>query len=1122
MRSRIFSLMFVLLALFAVTFSASAQRLCETLVEDALDDTDDNCDLTQPNDACYGFDTLDSYFFTEGDFEFRSPADLIRLGELHTVHSQPLDLESDEWGVGYFEMKATLHTQTDEAVNVLMLGDVAMENAVEPEDITEFEVFGVTTASDVTPQRGFVDGSAQFANSIASGTTLDADALSPDEQWVRVAVNNETAWIPITALADAVVVEDLVSLGDEGVRNAMQDIFFTTGGISDCTDAPNTVVIQGPEEGDFELTVNGVPMRASSTLIFGIENPFDEYQRMFATVLEGELVVNVGMPDEMVIPEGYYSTVRLTNNAGLNPGQDALLAGNLVPVTNRITGEVILGPLGRPFYRHVPIEPFTTPQPLTFDGFDYRGWGYYRFMRFLDGLLNYAVVIPEPQIVEPECVPDTAFFDNPYVIQPGDTIYGLAQEYGAFTNDIVAANCIDNPALIVPGQIINLPPAPATPEPVPPVEIVEEPVAPPEPAEQTGPVAGVPASIGTVGVPPTNAVANSAFGTLQVQILDGLGDPVVGVPVTFSVNDDIASAPYMPRYTRQFDAWGWGNRLSMPLPFGGHVLMPVMRNLAPNYAPNMNCGFEGTYGGYFPSCQTSVNVTTDASGIATSPSLTAEIGAGNFTVTASGGGFNQTFNLTVDPDVVDFVVLVEDISLSGSPTDTEWRAADTFTVNTNDQWGNPVGNESVYITTLGVGSGEVSVDGGTTWVTSANLTTDADGEAMLMYRSTNLGNYTIDACPGVGSCTGTLTTMYGNGILASDCPVNPTTGLELEQALDDTYFCQTTTITLNGATNYPISDYQLFGAVTINGNNATVSDDGGTGDGVPALLYAFKSACITVNNVVFDGINRSSIIFNNGGAGWPGTMGGGSAVECGTTTLNNVTAQNGTFQSAFTGAEISLSNSTISNNTFTSSLLYSTTPSQPFSVSNTTVINNTGSTANAGRAIDNGSSNMTLTGVTFTGNTSPDLTLATSFDVIYHRGNNINMNNVTINTHPGTGINVAEGGTFTLNNVNITGQGGNAIRLGDTVTRITADVIATISNSTFNSNVSHSIFMACLDVNLTLNFSGTNVSQNNGGWGLLVNGDGSTTCQVNGNSNVSYSGNVGGSSGATGNAVINP
>lgn len=44
-----------------------------------------------------------------------------------------------------------------------------------------------------------------------------------------------------------------------------------------------------------------------------------------------------------------------------------------------------------------------------------------------------------------------------YVIQPGDTLFFLAQRYGTTVDRILRHNCIPNPDLIYPGQIIIIP-----------------------------------------------------------------------------------------------------------------------------------------------------------------------------------------------------------------------------------------------------------------------------------------------------------------------------------------------------------------------------------------------------------------------------------------------------------------------------------------------------------------------------------------------------------------------------------------------------------------------------------------------------------------------------------------
>ena len=74
---------------------------------------------------------------------------------------------------------------------------------------------------------------------------------------------------------------------------------------------------------------------------------------------------------------------------------------------------------------------------------------------------------------EPTLVPDDSRSSPPgdagpvpvtYVVQPGDTLFGIAQDYGTTVEAIAAANDIADPALIVAGQKLIIPTGPAVPE----------------------------------------------------------------------------------------------------------------------------------------------------------------------------------------------------------------------------------------------------------------------------------------------------------------------------------------------------------------------------------------------------------------------------------------------------------------------------------------------------------------------------------------------------------------------------------------------------------------------------------------------------------------------------------
>jgi murein DD-endopeptidase MepM/ murein hydrolase activator NlpD len=50
---------------------------------------------------------------------------------------------------------------------------------------------------------------------------------------------------------------------------------------------------------------------------------------------------------------------------------------------------------------------------------------------------------------------------NSYVIQPGDTLFGIARQAGVSLTELQQANCISNPSAIFFGQVISVPPGSA-------------------------------------------------------------------------------------------------------------------------------------------------------------------------------------------------------------------------------------------------------------------------------------------------------------------------------------------------------------------------------------------------------------------------------------------------------------------------------------------------------------------------------------------------------------------------------------------------------------------------------------------------------------------------------------
>jgi hypothetical protein len=358
-KQAVWKLMFVFATL-CLTVGISAQRLCEALVEQALNAAAENCGTLDGTLGCYAYDRLEATFqdASVGN-AFEDPGGKIDIPLIHTAQTAALDLEEDEWGIGYFRARANLETVTpEEAVRIIMLGDVFLESA------------------------------------------FDNTAPEP-----------------------------------------MQKLFFETGGPSDCQDAPNMLVIQGPDNKPIDLAVNEVPIRIGSTIALGLGN-FSTGQAMFVTVLSGEVRLYPDSPQEVVLLAGQTSFARIspkTPRPGVTPeNSDALLqatpestpegengegdsgdssetdttAIGIPPsagtyILNKVTGEPLLYPDGTPIVRRVPLVTFSEPRFLEENAPGFLGTAYYGTVYQLpEVLLNYPLSADE--VASCTLQPDTA------------------------------------------------------------------------------------------------------------------------------------------------------------------------------------------------------------------------------------------------------------------------------------------------------------------------------------------------------------------------------------------------------------------------------------------------------------------------------------------------------------------------------------------------------------------------------------------------------------------------------------------------------------------------------------------------------------------------------------------
>src|SRR5664279_217156 len=201
----------------------------------------------------------------------------------------------------------------------MLLGDTQVENAV-PAD----QAFQPGATLQVTLRIGanlyFTPNFNDLVvGNAPQGATLTADAVSPDGQWARVAYNGTPGWVAQQVIKTD---GDLTTLPVYGpnAQAPMQAFYFRTGisGTS-CTEAPNALVVQGPQNLTVNLNANGANMRIGSTIVLyslPVDGVTQDYlaqhygnigmvtRLMQIVVLDGHVVLNPNTPDQIELNTG--------------------------------------------------------------------------------------------------------------------------------------------------------------------------------------------------------------------------------------------------------------------------------------------------------------------------------------------------------------------------------------------------------------------------------------------------------------------------------------------------------------------------------------------------------------------------------------------------------------------------------------------------------------------------------------------------------------------------------------------------------------------------------------------------------------------------------------------------
>ncbi len=340
-----FRFLLLLAALFAGVgigyHEIAAQNIvtCPSLVQKAIESVGNNCGGLGRNNACYGYTDVNATFNNpQPSGYFTQPSQRASVPDLETLMTSPMNEALNKWGIALMSLQANLpDTLPGQNVVFMLVGDSQVENAVKPDDTFQ----GGKTLS-VTLQIGAnlyfkPDMSAQVVGNVPQGTALTADAVSSDGQWVRVAYGGVPGWLTGQVISADGDLTTLPVIGPD-TKTPMQAFYFRTGiSGTDCTQAPNALVVQGPKNLMIDIQANGANIRLGSTIVL-YEIPVDPMTQQYLTdhygnigtvpelmqivVLDGHVTLNADGPNPVVLTTGQTTFACLTQPENL--GDDGL------------------------------------------------------------------------------------------------------------------------------------------------------------------------------------------------------------------------------------------------------------------------------------------------------------------------------------------------------------------------------------------------------------------------------------------------------------------------------------------------------------------------------------------------------------------------------------------------------------------------------------------------------------------------------------------------------------------------------------------------------------------------------------------------------------------------------
>lgn len=775
----------------------NAPEACHAVVQQALDALTANCTGVGRNTACYANVLVDSTFTEQvPEGYFSQPADRADLVTLQTMATAPMDESAGVWGVALMNLQANLPgTLPGQSVTMILLGETIVGNVV-PADEAALPFPPVAVLTSETAQiLTLPETGATVAGSVPVSTTLQADARTQDNQWVRVAAIAELSTASIGGWVAAVqlVPFDLGALPvvTPETRTPMQAFVFRTGiGQPACADAPSSIVVQGPNNSQVLMNVNGADLTIGSTVRL--------------TSVEGapqEILDTLDLPDEVANELGAASEE--------NGSACGVMAMNVLSGAVEVNdGDVTLPAGNTAFAVYCEEQPAgsaeSTPEPGSVDDlFDVNfasDWGAFQPMTdeellelapletVGDGVLNYQIELPDPDTIQPPIINST-----PTPIPAGP--------YGAPAATLTPAptltpSPIPNPTLRPGvGQSASVYPSAASNNQV---VVVGQPFAAPfsvavydiygeasvgTPVTFTAPASGASGTFAASGTNTqtvlsdssgtatasaftTNTIAGSY--TVQITAPQGAGSYALAdskdwakpaAQATLTASLSATNAPDVPALISAAPG-GSGLTATVNTVYSAQpavLITDIYSNPVP-FVPVLFTVIPGGSGaaGLFSGLPTA-NGVTGFNGIASAPFLTANTAAGGFQVNADAGFANVNLGMTNTPDVPAALTATS----GGGQTATVATAFGSFLVaRLTDSYGNGVPGQNVAFNAPVTGASAGFVGSGTS---SEMVATDAGGYATTsaVLANTVTGSYNVTASFGAFNASFGLTNTAG-------------------------------------------------------------------------------------------------------------------------------------------------------------------------------------------------------------------------------------------------------------------------------------------------------------------------------------------------------------------------